>query len=68
MENKDLERLPDPNTYNGDAYHLVNTDSIKFGWKVTIYYRHEFIDGNGNITKHWSKKPLLPNDATLDDL
>ena len=67
MENSDLKRLPDPNTSDHDIYHLPPED-IFYKYPITIYYRHKFIDGNGNITKHWSKKQILDYNATLNDL
>lgn len=67
MENSDLKRLPDPNTYEHDVYHLPPTDTF-YQYPVTVYYRHRFVDEKGNITKHWSKKQILPENATLDDL
>ena len=67
MEDSDIKRLPDPNTYEYDVFQLPTADTFcKFS--ITMYYRHMFIDENGNITKHWSKKQILPENATLNDL
>lgn len=67
MENNDLKRLPDPNTYKYDIYHLLPEDVLQ-RYPVTVFYKHRFIDEKGNITWHWSKKALLPENATLKDL
>jgi hypothetical protein len=67
MENTDLKRLPNPNTYEYNIFHLPPEDAF-YIYPTKVYYKHRFIDGKGNITNHWSTKAILPENATLDDL
>jgi len=69
MENPDLKRLPDPNTCELNTYYLPDRyGSGMYKGTETIYYKHWFRDEKGNVTAHWSKKAILPENATLDDL
>lgn len=69
MENNDLKRLPDPNTYQYDIFVIAGIfEAGVRSTPETTYYKHFFRDEKGNVTAHWSKKRILPENASLDDL
>lgn len=62
MKKEWLDVLPDANDYESSIYHLIIDD-------VEVpFYKHTYVDRRGNVSKHWSRKQILPPNATLEDL